>query len=66
MADLLISEGYASVGYEYVNVDDCWLEKLRGSQQQLIADRSRFPGGIKALSDYVSMLYITRLTLNTS
>lgn len=24
MADLLVQEGYADVGYEYVNVDDCW------------------------------------------
>lgn len=66
MADLLISEGYASVGYEYVNVDDCWLEKLRGPQQQLVADRSRFPSGIKALSDYVSTLCNFLLEINTS
>lgn len=53
MADLLVSEGYAAVGYEYVNVDDCWLEKSRGSRGELVADRRRFPNGMKALGEYV-------------
>ncbi|KAI9586231.1 hypothetical protein GQX74_002078 [Glossina fuscipes] len=53
MADLLITEGYAAAGYEYVNVDDCWLEKHRSPSGQLIADRSRFPSGMRALSDYI-------------
>lgn len=54
MADLLVSEGYAAAGYEYVNVDDCWLEKSRGSRGELVADRRRFPNGMKALGQYVS------------
>lgn len=53
MADLLVSEGYASSGYEYINVDDCWLEKQRDSYGQLVPDRIRFPRGMKSLSDYV-------------
>ncbi|KAL7740517.1 hypothetical protein ACLKA6_012290 [Drosophila palustris] len=53
MADLLVSEGYASAGYEYVNIDDCWLEKHRGPAGQLLSDHKRFPNGIKALSDYI-------------
>lgn len=54
MADLLVSEGYADVGYEYVNVDDCWLEKSRGSRGELVADRQRFPRGMKSLGQHVS------------
>lgn len=54
MADLVVSEGYADVGYEYINVDDCWLEKERGFSGQLVPDRQRFPSGMRALSDYVS------------
>lgn len=54
MSDLLVSEGYADVGYEYVNVDDCWLEKTRGGRGELVADRKRFPRGMKALGEYVS------------
>jgi hypothetical protein len=54
MSDLVVSEGYAAVGYEYINVDDCWLEKNRGSRGELVADRKRFPSGMRALADYVS------------
>lgn len=55
MADLVVSEGYAEVGYEYINVDDCWLEKNRGQRGELIADRKRFPRGMKSLGEYVSI-----------
>lgn len=53
MADLVVSEGYAAAGYEYINVDDCWLEKERGEAGQLVPDRERFSRGIKDLADYV-------------
>lgn len=56
MADLLVSEGYADAGYEYINVDDCWLEKTRGTHGELIPDRRRFPRGMKSLGQYVSIL----------
>lgn len=55
-ADLLVSEGYADLGYKYVIVDDCWLSKNRSADGKLEADKTRFPNGIKALSDYVSTL----------
>lgn len=54
-ADLLVSEGYADAGYQYVIVDDCWLSKNRTADGKLEADKIRFPSGIKALSDYVSL-----------
>lgn len=53
MADLLVSEGYADVGYEYINVDDCWLEKSRGPRNELVEDKKRFPNGMKSLGQYV-------------
>lgn len=53
-ADLLVTEGYAELGYQYVIVDDCWLDKNRSVNGKLQADKKRFPSGIKALSDYVS------------
>ncbi|KDR23773.1 alpha-N-acetylgalactosaminidase-like [Zootermopsis nevadensis] len=52
-ADLLVSEGYADVGYEYVIIDDCWLALERDSDGRLQPDPQRFPSGIKALADYV-------------
>lgn len=56
-ADLLVSEGYAKLGYQYIIVDDCWLAKNRSTDGKLQADMSRFPNGIKALSEYVSIIY---------
>jgi alpha-N-acetylgalactosaminidase len=58
MSDLVVSEGYAAVGYEYINVDDCWLEKNRGARGELVADRRRFPSGMRALADYVRITLI--------
>lgn len=57
MTDLVVSEGYAAAGYEYINVDDCWLEKNRGANNELVADRRRFPSGMRALSDYVRLIW---------
>ncbi|KAH8281480.1 hypothetical protein KR054_000846 [Drosophila jambulina] len=53
MTDIVVADGYASVGYEYINIDDCWLEKHRAHDGKLVADRKRFPSGMKALSDYI-------------
>ncbi|XP_021376495.1 alpha-N-acetylgalactosaminidase-like isoform X1 [Mizuhopecten yessoensis] len=53
MADRLVAEGYAALGYQYVNIDDCWLAKTRDAQGRLQADPKRFPSGIKALADYM-------------
>ena len=53
MADIMAKDGYAAVGYEYVNIDDCWLEKERDSDGKLVPDKKRFPHGMKNLSDYV-------------
>lgn len=53
MADLLVSEGYKDVGYDYIIVDDCWMDTKRDSEGRLQSDPIRFPSGIKALADYV-------------
>lgn len=57
MADIVVNEGYAAVGYQYINVDDCWLEKDRDNYGQLVPDRLRFPRGIRSLADYVKKTY---------
>lgn len=54
MADLMVSEGYLSAGYNIISLDDCWLSHNRSESGQLQADANRFPNGIKALADYVS------------
>ncbi|KAF8795467.1 Alpha-N-acetylgalactosaminidase like protein [Argiope bruennichi] len=53
MADRLVADGYKDLGYEYVNIDDCWMEKERDKDGKLVPDRQRFPNGIKALADYI-------------
>ncbi|XP_054715039.1 alpha-N-acetylgalactosaminidase-like [Uloborus diversus] len=53
MADRLVADGYKELGYEYVNIDDCWMERKRDSSNRLVPDHKRFPNGIKALADYV-------------
>lgn len=53
MTDLVVSEGYAAAGYEYINIDDCWLDKSRSFNGKLQADAKRFPYGIKDLSNYI-------------
>lgn len=50
----MVSGGFKDAGYEYVIIDDCWLEKERDPvTKELVADRKRFPSGMKALADYV-------------
>lgn len=44
---------YLDAGYEYVNIDDCWSELERDENGKIVADKERFPRGIKFLSDYV-------------
>lgn len=54
-ADELIAQGYRELGYVYVNIDDCWSMRERDQSNRLVADTKRFPSGIKALANYVSM-----------
>ncbi|XP_043535921.1 alpha-N-acetylgalactosaminidase isoform X1 [Chiloscyllium plagiosum] len=53
MADRLAEDGWKELGYQYVNIDDCWAAKERDSEGRLVADPIRFPSGIKALAEYV-------------
>ena len=52
MADQMVADGYRDVGYEYVNIDDCWPAKERVNGKQ-VPDPVRFPRGIKFLADYM-------------
>jgi len=54
MADALADLGFKDVGYEYVNIDDCWSEMERDpNSKKLLPDRKRFPSGIASLADYI-------------
>jgi len=53
MSDLLASEGYLEAGYDFISLDDCWMDHKRSKEGKLQGDSQRFPSGIKALADYV-------------
>jgi alpha-galactosidase len=55
-ADAMVSSGMRDAGYEYVNLDDCWMAPARDADGRLQPDPARFPGGIDALADYVHSL----------
>ncbi len=54
IADAMVSSGMKDAGYVYLNLDDNWMANpARDANGNLKADPTRFPSGIKALSDYV-------------
>jgi alpha-galactosidase len=53
-ADLFVSAGLKGAGYQYVNIDDCWMTRARDPQTgRLVPDPAKFPDGIKGTADYV-------------
>lgn len=56
-ADALVSTGLRDAGYEYVVVDDGYLEDRRDEVDgHLVPNASKFPNGFKVISDYVHEL----------
>jgi len=52
-ADKIVSSGLASAGYQYVNIDDCWMQHNRDSAGNLQPDFGKFPDGISGTAAYV-------------
>ena len=50
-AQALVSSGLARLGYNYINLDDCWMAPQRAADGELQADPTRFPHGIAWLAD---------------
>lgn len=50
--DAIASNGMKAAGYEYIVIDDCW-HGTRDANGFITEDRTRFPGGLKALGDYI-------------
>src|SRR4030042_1625830 len=53
MADAMVDRGMKAAGYQSINIDDCWMAKERNVDGTLSPDPDKFPGGMKALADYV-------------
>jgi alpha-galactosidase len=54
-AEAIINQGLNKLGYEYVNMDDCWAEG-RYTNGTVYPDPTSFPNGIKSVADYVHSL----------
>ncbi len=52
-AEEMVLKGFLDAGYEYIIVDDCWLDMERDEEGKLQPDPERFPSGIPALAEYV-------------
>lgn len=55
-ADLIVKLGLDKAGYEYVVIDDCWSEKERDENGNLVADHIKFPHGMKYVADHIHSL----------
>lgn len=55
-AKAMVTSGMKAAGYQYVNIDDCWMDPQRAADGSLQADPAKFPDGIKAVADYVHSL----------
>ncbi|KAJ7665898.1 glycoside hydrolase superfamily [Mycena polygramma] len=54
-ANLMKSLGLQAVGYNYVNIDDCYAEKNRSASGDIIPDKIRFPN-ITSMTDQIHAL----------
>jgi alpha-galactosidase len=52
-ADKIVSSGLAGAGYQYVNIDDCWMQHNRDASGNLQPDYGKFPDGISGTAAYV-------------
>jgi alpha-galactosidase len=50
------NDGMQAAGYQYVNIDDCWMSSSRDANGNLAANTSKFPDGIAAVASYVHSL----------
>jgi alpha-galactosidase len=52
-ADALVASGLAASGYDTLTIDDCWSAKTRDGAGKLSADPIKFPGGMRAIGEYL-------------
>ena len=47
----MVSLGLRDLGYQYLNLDDCWSIQQRDPNGRIQADPSKFPSGMTALGN---------------
>jgi len=55
-AKAMVDNGLHEVGYEYINIDDCWQGWERDLNGRLQSNSTRFPSGIKSLAQRIHAL----------
>ena len=55
-ADAMVSSGLKAAGYQYVNIDEGWWQGTRDASGNISIDTSEWPGGMKAIADYIHSL----------
>lgn len=55
-AQLMKSLNLADAGYTHVNIDDCYSERSRNDDGDIVEDAKKFPSGMKALTDKIHNL----------
>lgn len=55
IAEAMVDSGMTALGYQHVNLDDCW-QVDRAEDGTIVPDPLTFPSGIPALADYVHAL----------
>ncbi len=53
IADAMVTSGMRDAGYTYLVLDDAWMASERDEDGRLVADLGKFPGGMKAIGDYI-------------
>ena len=49
----MVDDGYLAAGYTVISIDDCWSERERDGNHNLVPDKSRFPNGLKSYGDTI-------------
>ena len=55
-AEKIVSLGLKDLGYQYINIDDCWQVGRDETTKKIVPDPKTFPSGMKNLSDYIHSL----------
>ncbi|MEU4877451.1 RICIN domain-containing protein [Streptomyces sp. NPDC021608] len=51
--DAFAASGLPAAGYRYVNIDEGWWQGTRDTAGNITVDESEWPGGMKAIADYI-------------
>lgn len=51
--DAFVAAGLPAAGYKYINLDEGWWQGTRDSHGNITVDESEWPGGMRAIADYI-------------